>query len=306
MKTLLKLLVVTILCTTLFITGVSGVFATQDSDNTVCIGKIGDNDGTDVVTVKDATRIQKHLVSIITFSENEKLLADANGDGRVTIKDASEIQKWISDCSDNTIINSPFYCKVFSISIRNSDSETGNTIGGYTYGIYADKECTELLEKASSAPAYTSVHSNNKYVTGTYYIKQLAVAANYESDSTVYEVKVSEENSVNGCVWTVIRSKQSPKRIYIKAFDDDNFNPNLPLIEIEFGVFSDKGCSQQVCVIKNGQYSEKIFEAGKTYYIKDINAAPDGYNSDSVYEVTIPNAQYLDIVAVTIPITICN
>lgn len=306
MKTLIKLLIVAILCTTLLITGVSGAFATQNSDNTVCIGKIGDNDGTDVVTVKDATRIQKHLVSIITFSENEKVLADANGDGRVTIKDASEIQKWISDCSDNTIINSPFYCEAFSISIRTSDADTGSTIGGYTYGIYADKECTKLLEEVSSAPTYVSIHSNNKYVTGTYFIKQIAVAANYEFDSEVYEVNVSESNSVNGCVWTVIRSKLSPKMIYIKAYDEDNYNPEYPLRDMDFGVYTDKGCSQQVCVIKNGQYSNKIFKVGKTYYIKDINAAPDGYNSSSVYEVTIPNAQYLDIVAVTIPITNCN
>ncbi len=301
----MKSLVAAVLCITLVFMGVFGV-AAADFDNSYAIGKIGDTDNSDVVTVKDSTRIQKYLVNLLSFTETEKLLADVNSDNSINIKDASEIQKWISECSDNEVINSLFYCKAYSIGIRISDADTGNTLGGYTYGIYADKECTELLEELSSAPTYVSICSNNKYVIGTYFIKQLAVAVNYESDSTVYEVKVSEDNSVNGCVWAVIRSKQSPKRLYIKAYDEDNYNPNLPLMEIEFGVYSDKGCTQQVCVINNGQYSEKIFEAGKTYYIKDMNAAPDGYNSTNVYEVTIPNAQYLDMVAVTIPITICN
>ena len=299
MKTLIKILVVALLCTTLLITGVSGAFATQDSDNSVYIGKIGDNDGTDVVTVKDATRIQKYLVSIIKFSEKAKILADVDSDGKVTIKDASEIQKWIGECSDNTLINSPFYCEAYFIYIRTADADTGKTVGGYAYGIYSDEECTVLLEEVISHPGMNSAYSKDKYIPGTYYIKQISTAANYESDTNVYNIEVSKENATTDCVWAVIHSKQAPKRLYIKAYDEDNYNPSSPLTGAEFGVYSDKDCNNLISIIA-GQFSERIFEVGETYYLK-VLTAPAGYNlNETVYEVTIPNAQYLDMVSVTV------
>ncbi len=57
---------------------------------------IGDADLDGIVTIKDATAIQKHLAALVSFSEKAQLLADANRDTKVSISDATEIQKFIA------------------------------------------------------------------------------------------------------------------------------------------------------------------------------------------------------------------
>ncbi len=48
-----------------------------------------------VVSILDATEIQKYLVSMVEFNVIQKSVADANGDGVVSILDATEIQKYL-------------------------------------------------------------------------------------------------------------------------------------------------------------------------------------------------------------------
>ena len=48
-----------------------------------------------VVSILDATEIQKYLVSMVEFNGTQKSVADANGDGVVSILDATEIQKYL-------------------------------------------------------------------------------------------------------------------------------------------------------------------------------------------------------------------
>lgn len=50
----------------------------------------------DVINIKDATAIQKHIAGIITLSNSSLLLADTNGDNAIDIKDATTIQKYIA------------------------------------------------------------------------------------------------------------------------------------------------------------------------------------------------------------------
>ena len=59
---------------------------------------LGDVDGDDIVTILDATAIQRHLASIPTVSYNEKA-ADADGDGSVSIIDATSIQRYLAQLS---------------------------------------------------------------------------------------------------------------------------------------------------------------------------------------------------------------
>ena len=56
----------------------------------------GDVDGNGIVTVNDATRIQKSSASITDFTSEQKKLADVNGDGAVNVLDSTEIQKRIN------------------------------------------------------------------------------------------------------------------------------------------------------------------------------------------------------------------
>lgn len=56
----------------------------------------GDVDGNGVLTVSDATLIQKYSANITDFTSEQKKLADVNGDGAVNVLDSTEIQKRIN------------------------------------------------------------------------------------------------------------------------------------------------------------------------------------------------------------------
>lgn len=57
---------------------------------------LGDSDLDGVITIKDATAIQKYLASLQLFVTQQKINADMNGDGSVDIKDATAIQKYLA------------------------------------------------------------------------------------------------------------------------------------------------------------------------------------------------------------------
>lgn len=54
---------------------------------------IGDVNSDVVVSIKDATMIQKHLAEIEMLSGDNELCADTNSDKDITIQDATYIQK---------------------------------------------------------------------------------------------------------------------------------------------------------------------------------------------------------------------
>ena len=64
------------------------------------LGVIGDVDGDGMVTIKDATTLQKHLSKAIVLDNENLALADTNGDGIINISDATEIQKYLADLID--------------------------------------------------------------------------------------------------------------------------------------------------------------------------------------------------------------
>lgn len=54
---------------------------------------LGDVNGDGVLSVADATLIQKHSASIIDFTDEQLATADMNGDGAVNVNDATAIQR---------------------------------------------------------------------------------------------------------------------------------------------------------------------------------------------------------------------
>ncbi|MDE7389865.1 MAG: Ig-like domain-containing protein, partial [Lachnospiraceae bacterium] len=54
---------------------------------------MGDIDGDNKVTVKDASRIQMYALNKITFTAEQEVVADLNGDGKISMKDASLAQR---------------------------------------------------------------------------------------------------------------------------------------------------------------------------------------------------------------------
>lgn len=57
---------------------------------------IGDVNSDGIVSIADATELQKHLTNIIDFDDEQLAVADTNGDGSVSIADATQIQKYLA------------------------------------------------------------------------------------------------------------------------------------------------------------------------------------------------------------------
>ena len=67
---------------------------------------LGDVDGDGVVSIIDATCIQRYLAEILIYSYNETA-ADTDGDGKVTILDATSIQRYLAELPCFAGIGSP-------------------------------------------------------------------------------------------------------------------------------------------------------------------------------------------------------
>lgn len=58
---------------------------------------IGDVNGDGVISIADATDLQKYLANIVNFDDEQLAAADADGDGSVSIADATQIQKYLAN-----------------------------------------------------------------------------------------------------------------------------------------------------------------------------------------------------------------
>jgi hypothetical protein len=61
---------------------------------------IGDVDLDTIISVKDATQLQKHIVNFITLTGDSLIAAECDGDNRLSVKDATVIQKYLIGLSD--------------------------------------------------------------------------------------------------------------------------------------------------------------------------------------------------------------
>lgn len=57
---------------------------------------IGDVNGDGVISILDATELQKYLAKIVDFDDEQFAIADTNGDGNITILDVTQIQKYLA------------------------------------------------------------------------------------------------------------------------------------------------------------------------------------------------------------------
>ncbi|MBQ1453970.1 MAG: dockerin type I repeat-containing protein, partial [Ruminococcus sp.] len=83
----------------LYLELVSGKDEISLADNTVTVGlssfsqyQLGDMNVDGSVTINDVTTVQRWLVELETFSDEQIALADANGDGEINISDATYLQ----------------------------------------------------------------------------------------------------------------------------------------------------------------------------------------------------------------------
>lgn len=76
---------------------VSAADTNESADNTLILG---DSDGDGIVTILDATHIQRGLAGFFLIRGTTALTSDADEDGGVSIVDATAIQRWLAGIDD--------------------------------------------------------------------------------------------------------------------------------------------------------------------------------------------------------------
>ncbi len=88
------------------VTGTTRVYEGQYQGATDYI--YGDVDLNKIINVKDATYIQKYLVSSASLTDIQKALADVNSDNNITITDATLIQKYIAQLQSDSRVGQSY------------------------------------------------------------------------------------------------------------------------------------------------------------------------------------------------------
>ncbi|MGN1131912.1 MAG: carbohydrate-binding domain-containing protein, partial [Ruminococcus sp.] len=84
---------------------VSATYSAEEVSTDVMI--LGDANGDGLVTINDATLIQKHVTKLTNISDERNVAADVNGDDHITISDATMIQKYLVKIETGYPINEP-------------------------------------------------------------------------------------------------------------------------------------------------------------------------------------------------------
>lgn len=161
------------------------------------IGRLlGDVDNEGVVTVLDATKIQKSLASLLTLDEDSEEAADVDGDHVVSILDATAIQKWLASISVPYAIGEPMQSE--DSTDATSATEEGETTAPTQTETTGDewKENTGTITLSDSG---ITVTGDGAYVTGNIVI--ITEGGDWEvtgscSDGMIY-VNTGEEKDVN-------------------------------------------------------------------------------------------------------------
>jgi LPXTG-motif cell wall-anchored protein len=92
------------------------------------------------------------------------------------------------------------WVKTAAIEIIKKDSETGANLAGAVYGIYSDKDCTELIKKM---PATDSSGASSVTLTktqDTVYLKEITAPAGYTVDTKAYGIEIKTGDTVSKTV----------------------------------------------------------------------------------------------------------
>mgnify|MGYP000201813007 CR=1 FL=1 len=79
------------------VTGIAGFEKVSVNASTVFVGDVtlGDVNMDGDITVLDATEVQKYVVQLVAFTNDQFTAADVDHDGTITVKDATTIQKFV-------------------------------------------------------------------------------------------------------------------------------------------------------------------------------------------------------------------
>ena len=85
--------------------------------------------------------------------------------------------------------------KTYRVSAKKVDATTKAPLGGATFGLYDDAECTNLLATAESDGTTGMAVFEVKLPAGTYYVKELAQPRGYNLNSEAKSVTLGDSNA---------------------------------------------------------------------------------------------------------------
>ena len=185
------------------------------------------------------------------------------------------------------------WTKQAEIAIVKNDKDTGNHLAGAIYGVYRDKECSDLITQMPTTDSKGASKVTVEKTQDVVYVKEIQPPANYQADPTVYPVDV---NIGKTSTKNVLNERTYAKIHLIKEDAETGVNPqgDATLEGAVYGLYARENivhpdgttgivhkAGDLVSTLKVDQKGDAVVKdlyLGK-YFVKEIQA-PEGYLLD--------------------------
>ena len=185
------------------------------------------------------------------------------------------------------------WTKQAEIAIVKNDKDTGNHLAGAIYGVYRDKECSDLITQMPATDSKGASKVTVEKTQDVVYVKEIQPPANYQADPTVYSVDI---NIGKTSTKNVLNERTYAKIHLIKEDAQTGANPqgDATLEGAVYGLYARENivhpdgttgivhkAGDLVSTLKVDQKGDAVVKdlyLGK-YFVKEIQA-PEGYLLD--------------------------
>lgn len=185
------------------------------------------------------------------------------------------------------------WTKQAEVSIVKNDKDTGNHLAGAIYGVYRDKECSDLITQMPETDKKGASKVIIEKTQDVVYVKEIQPPANYQADPTVYPVDI---NIGKTSTKNVLNERTYAKIHLIKEDAQTGANPqgDATLEGAVYGLYARENivhpdgttgivhkAGDLVSTLKVDQKGDAVVKdlyLGK-YFVKEIQA-PEGYLLD--------------------------
>ena len=185
------------------------------------------------------------------------------------------------------------WTKQAEVSIVKNDKDTGNHLAGAIYGVYRDKECSDLITQMPATDSKGASKVTVEKTQDVVYVKEIQPPANYQADPTVYPVDI---NIGKTSTKNVLDERTYAKIHLIKEDAETGANPqgDATLEGAVYGLYARENivhpdgttgivhkAGDLVSTLKVDQKGDAVVKdlyLGK-YFVKEIQA-PEGYLLD--------------------------
>lgn len=185
------------------------------------------------------------------------------------------------------------WTKQAEIAIVKNDKVTGNHLAGAIYGVYRDKECSDLITQMPATDSKGASKVTVEKTQNVVYVKEIQPPANYQADPTVYlvDINIGKTSTKN-----VLNERTYAKVHLIKEDAETGANPqgDATLEGAVYGLYARENivhpdgttgivhkAGDNVSTLKVDQKGDAVVKdlyLGK-YFVKEIQA-PEGYLLD--------------------------